>query len=97
MDQNRIPMEELIDKAGGVFPLITMINQRLRQLKGHAKPLVPGAVTNPRKIVLEEIMADKTLVVSNFLHLYGQMVYDQLQLDKHFLFLGMYQVLEIHF
>ena len=50
---------ELAEKAGGYYPLITIMNLRMRELRETRKPLVETESTNLEEIVCEEIMADK--------------------------------------
>ncbi len=51
--------EEIIKKVGGRFKLSTLIQKRLVQLNGGARPLVTGNDDNKMQVVINEIMQDK--------------------------------------
>ena len=51
--------EEIIKKVGGRFKLSTLIQKRLVQLNGGARPLVAGNDDNKMQVVINEIMQDK--------------------------------------
>jgi DNA-directed RNA polymerase subunit omega len=51
--------EEIIKKVGGRFKLSTLIQKRLVQINGGARPLVPVTNENKMQIVINEIMQDK--------------------------------------
>ncbi len=50
---------ELAQKAGGYYPLITIMNLRMRELRESRQPLVETESTNLEEIVCEELLADK--------------------------------------
>ena len=51
--------EESVKKIGGRFKLSTLIQKRLVQLNGGARPLVDAKDDNKMQIVINEIMQDK--------------------------------------
>jgi DNA-directed RNA polymerase subunit omega len=51
--------EEIVKKIGGRFKLSTLIQKRLVQLNGGARPLVDAKNDNKMQIVINEIMQDK--------------------------------------
>jgi DNA-directed RNA polymerase subunit omega len=51
--------EEIIKKIGGRFKLSTLIQKRLVQLNGGARPLVDAKDDNKMQIVINEILQDK--------------------------------------
>ena len=51
--------EEIVKKIGGRFKLSTLIQKRLVQLNGGARPLVDAKDDNKMQIVINEIMQDK--------------------------------------
>ena len=51
--------EEIIKKVGGRFKLSTLIQKRLVQINGGARPLVDAKNDNKMQIVINEIMQDK--------------------------------------
>jgi DNA-directed RNA polymerase subunit omega len=51
--------EEIIKKIGGRFKLSTLIQKRLVQLNGGARPLVDAKNDNKMQIVINEILQDK--------------------------------------
>jgi DNA-directed RNA polymerase subunit omega len=51
--------EAIIKKVGGRFKLSTLIQKRLVQLNGGARPLVEAKNENRMQIVINEIMQDK--------------------------------------
>ena len=51
--------EAIIKKIGGRFKLSTLIQKRLVQLNGGARPLVDAKNDNKMQIVINEIMQDK--------------------------------------
>lgn len=51
--------EAIIKKIGGRFKLSTLIQKRLVQLNGGARPLVDPKNDNKMQIVINEIMQDK--------------------------------------
>lgn len=51
--------EEIIKKIGGRFKLSTLIQKRLVQLNGGARPLVEPKDENKMQTVIREIMEDK--------------------------------------
>jgi DNA-directed RNA polymerase subunit omega len=56
--------EEIIKKVGGRFKLSTLIQKRLVQINGGARPLVPVTNENKMQIVINEIMQDKIFLDS---------------------------------
>jgi DNA-directed RNA polymerase subunit omega len=56
--------EEIIKKVGGRFKLSTLIQKRLVQINGGARPLVPVKNENKMQIVINEIMQDKIFLDS---------------------------------
>lgn len=52
-------MDDLAKKVGGMYALVTLINQRTRQIKNGAKPLVADSLKNINDVVLREIYEDK--------------------------------------
>jgi DNA-directed RNA polymerase subunit omega len=51
--------EEIVKKVGGRFKLSTLIQKRLVQINGGARPLVDAKDDNKMQIVIKEIMQDK--------------------------------------
>lgn len=51
--------EAIVKKIGGRFKLSTLIQKRLVQLNGGARPLVDPKNDNKMQIVINEIMQDK--------------------------------------
>jgi len=51
--------DEIIDKVGGKFRLTALVQRRLTQLMGGARPLVDHYDMTPIEIVMEEIREDK--------------------------------------
>ena len=51
--------EAIVNKIGGRFKLSTLIQKRLVQLNGGARPLVDAKNDNKMQIVINEIMQDK--------------------------------------
>ena len=51
--------EAIVKKIGGRFKLTTLIQKRLVQLNGGARPLVDAKNDNKMQIVINEIMQDK--------------------------------------
>ncbi len=51
--------EEIIKKVGGRFKLSTLIQKRMVQLNGGARPLVDAKDDNKMQVVINEIMQDK--------------------------------------
>ena len=51
--------EEIVKKIGGRFKLSTLIQKRLVQLNGGARPLVSDETDNKMQIVINEILQDK--------------------------------------
>ncbi len=51
--------EEIVKKVGGRFKLSTLIQKRMVQLNGGARPLVDAKDDNKMQIVINEIMQDK--------------------------------------
>ncbi len=51
--------EEIVKKVGGRFKLSTLIQKRLVQLNGGARPLVEAKGSNKMQVVINEIMQDK--------------------------------------
>ena len=51
--------EEIVKKIGGRFKLSTLIQKRLVQLNGGARPLVDAKNDNKMQIVINEILQDK--------------------------------------
>ena len=51
--------EEIIKKVGGRFKLSTLIQKRLVQINGGARPLVDDKGENKMQVVINEIMQDK--------------------------------------
>lgn len=51
--------EAIVKKIGGRFKLSTLIQKRLVQLNGGARPLVDPKSDNKMQIVINEIMQDK--------------------------------------
>ena len=51
--------EEIVKKIGGRFKLSTLIQKRLVQINGGARPLVDPKNDNKMQIVINEIMQDK--------------------------------------
>jgi DNA-directed RNA polymerase subunit omega len=51
--------EEIVKKVGGRFKLSTLIQKRLVQLNGGARPLVDIATNDKLEIVIQEILQDK--------------------------------------
>jgi DNA-directed RNA polymerase subunit omega len=51
--------EEIVKKIGGRFKLSTLIQKRLVQLNGGARPLVDAKDDNKMQVVINEIMQDK--------------------------------------
>ena len=51
--------DKIIKKIGGRFKLSTLIQKRLVQLNGGARPLVDPKNDNKMQIVINEIMQDK--------------------------------------
>jgi DNA-directed RNA polymerase subunit omega len=51
--------EEIVRKVGGRFKLSTLIQKRLVQLNGGARPLVEDKGLNKMQVVINEIMQDK--------------------------------------
>ena len=51
--------EAIVKKVGGRFKLSTLIQKRLVQLNGGARPLVDAKNDNKMQIVINEIMQDK--------------------------------------
>ncbi len=51
--------EAIIKKVGGRFKLSTLIQKRLVQLNGGARPLVEVKNENRMQVVINEIMQDK--------------------------------------
>jgi DNA-directed RNA polymerase subunit omega len=51
--------EQIVNKVGGRFKLSTLIQKRLVQLNGGARPLVELPTDNKMEIVVAEILQDK--------------------------------------
>jgi DNA-directed RNA polymerase subunit omega len=51
--------EAIVKKIGGRFKLSTLIQKRLVQLNGGARPLVDAKNDNKMQVVINEIMQDK--------------------------------------
>jgi DNA-directed RNA polymerase subunit omega len=51
--------EAIVKKIGGRFKLSTLIQKRLVQINGGARPLVDAKNDNKMQIVINEIMQDK--------------------------------------
>jgi DNA-directed RNA polymerase subunit omega len=51
--------EEIVKKVGGRFKLSTLIQKRLVQINGGARPLVDAKNDNKMQIVINEILQDK--------------------------------------
>ena len=51
--------EEIVKKVGGRFKISTLIQKRLVQLNGGARPLVEAKGSNKMQVVIDEIMQDK--------------------------------------
>jgi DNA-directed RNA polymerase subunit omega len=51
--------EAIVNKVGGRFKLSTLIQKRLVQLNGGARPLVRSGSTDKLEIVVEEILQEK--------------------------------------
>ena len=51
--------EEIVKKIGGRFKLSTLIQKRLVQINGGARPLVDAKNDNKMQIVINEILQDK--------------------------------------
>ncbi len=51
--------EEIIKKVGGRFKLSTLIQKRMVQLNGGARPLVDAKNDNKMQVVINEILQDK--------------------------------------
>jgi DNA-directed RNA polymerase subunit omega len=51
--------EEIVKKIGGRFKLSTLIQKRMVQLNGGARPLVDTKTDNKMQVVIDEIMQDK--------------------------------------
>ena len=51
--------EEIVKKIGGRFKLSTLIQKRLVQLNGGARPLVDAKNDNKMQVVINEIIQDK--------------------------------------
>ena len=51
--------EEIVKKIGGRFKLSTLIQKRLVQLNGGARPLVNDETASKMQIVINEILQDK--------------------------------------
>jgi DNA-directed RNA polymerase subunit omega len=51
--------EAIVKKIGGRFKLSTLIQKRLVQINGGARPLVDAKTDNKMQIVINEIMQDK--------------------------------------
>ena len=54
-----LKQEEIVNKVGGRFKLSTLIQKRLVQLNGGARPLIESSATDNMDIVLQEILHDK--------------------------------------
>jgi DNA-directed RNA polymerase subunit omega len=64
--------EAIVNKVGGRFKLSTLIQKRLVQLNGGARPLVELPTDNKMEIVVQEILTDKIyLDTSNELRVTG--------------------------
>lgn len=65
--------EQIVNKVGGRFKLSTLIQKRLVQLNGGARPLVELPTDNKMEIVVEEILTDKIyLDTTNELRITGE-------------------------
>ena len=65
--------EAIVNKVGGRFKLSTLIQKRLVQLNGGARPLVELPTDNKMEIVVQEILTDKIyLDTSNELRITGE-------------------------
>jgi DNA-directed RNA polymerase subunit omega len=57
--------EEIIRKVGGRFKLSTLIQKRMVQLNGGARPLINSKNEDKMAIVLQEIIHDKIFLDSS--------------------------------
>lgn len=65
--------EQIVNKVGGRFKLSTLIQKRLVQLNGGARPLIETTASDNMDIVLQEILHDKIyLDASNEVRIAGE-------------------------